>query len=150
MEKLRIRDCTNAGEFGIIDAWTKKRIEDIPWQKAFEKYGECLIESAFTTGFSKVRNPSGTKPSFKADVWIDIPGMKLGYMCGERYTIPSNNPDEATFVGKKTGQLITVTRNGKDDYEAWWRDESEADKETAGYSVRGTMLQIIDELKGEI
>ena len=56
---------------------------------------------------------------------------------------------EATFIGKKSGQLITVYRHGYDDYEAWWRDESEKEKEVAGCSVRGTAEQIIEELGGE-
>ena len=143
----KLRECLTGGEFGIIDNWTKQRIETLSWKDAFEKYGDCIVRGAFTTGFCT----SGDEGRFfSVDVWIDISGMKLCYMNGERYTLPSNNPDEATFIGKKTGQLITVTRNGKDDYEAWWRDENEADKETAGCSVRGTMLQIMDELKGEI
>ena len=54
------------------------------------------------------------------------------------------------FIGRKTGQLITVTRHGDDDYSAWWRDETEKDDELAGFSVRGTKEQILDEIKEEI
>lgn len=143
----KLCECLTGGEFTIIDNWTKQIIETLHWKEAFDKYGDCIVRGAFTKGFCK----SGDEDRFfSVDVWIDIPGMKLGYANGERYTLPSNNPDEASFIGRKTGQLITVTRNGKDDYEVWFRDESEADKDTAGCSVRGTMLQIMDELKGEI
>lgn len=53
------------------------------------------------------------------------------------------------IIGRKSGQLITVHKYGVDDYSAWWRDESDRDNETAGYSVRGTAEQIIKELEGE-
>lgn len=61
-----------------------------------------------------------------------------------------NLGDEVTFTGKKTGLMITITRYGQDDYCAWWRDESEINKETAGYSVRGTLLDIVSEIKEEV
>ena len=54
------------------------------------------------------------------------------------------------FIGRKTGCLITVSTLGPDDYCAWWRDESERDKETAGFSVCGTKEDIWDEIKEEI
>lgn len=54
------------------------------------------------------------------------------------------------FVGKKTGCLITVTRYGENDYSAWWRVESEKDNPHAGYSVRGTLAQIINEIMEEV
>ena len=54
------------------------------------------------------------------------------------------------FFGRKTGLLITVYQHGDDDYSACWRDETEKDDELAGFSVRGTKQQIIDEIKEEI
>lgn len=54
------------------------------------------------------------------------------------------------FIGRATGLLITVYQHGDDDYGAWWRDESEKENEFAGFSVRGTKEQILDEIKEEI
>ena len=54
------------------------------------------------------------------------------------------------FFGRTAGLLITVYKHGDDDYSAWWRDESERDNELAGFSVRGTKEQILDEIKEEI
>lgn len=54
------------------------------------------------------------------------------------------------FFGRTAGLLITVYQHGDDDYSAWWRDESERDNELAGFSVRGTKEQILDEIKEEI
>ena len=49
------------------------------------------------------------------------------------------NTFECRFIGK-SGAVITIDRYGVDDYSAAW-DET--------YSVRGTFLQILEELKGE-
>ncbi len=54
------------------------------------------------------------------------------------------------FFGRTAGLLITVYQHGDDDYSAWWRDESVRDEVNAGFSVRGTKNQILDEIKEEI
>ena len=56
---------------------------------------------------------------------------------------------EETFTGK-SGLLITIHKWGEDDYSAWFRDESEKDNVFAGYSVRGSAQDIMNELEGEI
>ena len=48
---------------------------------------------------------------------------------------------ESKFEGKHTGCTIRIQRYGQDDYSASWDDD---------YSVRGTMKQIMDEIKEEI
>lgn len=60
------------------------------------------------------------------------------------------NEKRFEFFGRKTGLLITVYQHGDDDYSAWWMDETEKDNELAGFSVRGTKEQILDEIKEEI
>lgn len=59
----------------------------------------------------------------------------------------SKMSEEVTIVGRNTGQKITITRYGVNDYSAWWH---ETDLETDGCSVRGTLAQIITEIKDEI
>lgn len=49
------------------------------------------------------------------------------------------NTFECRFIGK-SGSIITIDRYGVDDYSAAWDDT---------YSVRGSFLDILDELKGE-
>lgn len=57
--------------------------------------------------------------------------------------------EEWTFVGKKSGMYITITKYDEDDYSAWWHDNENA-KETEGFSVRGTLKDIVKELEGEM
>lgn len=147
----KLKDYTNTGEFRIIDAWNHQYVETLPYKEAFEKYGECDVDSSYTAGSSNLQNASGTRPSWQTDIWVDIPGMKIGYWNRTNLHLRFvGNADEATFIGKKSGQLITVHEYGPDDYSVWWRDQSEADVDTAGCSVRGTAEQIVAELKGEI
>ena len=47
---------------------------------------------------------------------------------------------ETIFIGK-SGSVITIYRHGQNDYCALWNDE---------FSVRGTLRQILDELKEEL
>ena len=147
----KLKDYTSVGEFDIIDEWNHTFIESLPRDEAIAKYGECEVWGHYTSGESKIPDGNGNTPSFKTDVWLWIPGMKIGY--GNRspnlHLFFCGNETEATFIGKKSGQLITVYKYGPDDYSAWWRDESERDMEYRGCSVRGTAKQIIEELEGE-
>lgn len=51
------------------------------------------------------------------------------------------------FVGV-SGSIITIDRFGKDDYSVWFTDD--VTNNTHGCSVRGSFLDILEELKGEI
>ena len=155
MSKGKLKTFVNTGEFYIIDEWTGRWIETLPRDKAIAKYGECEVEASYTAGNSKFPDGNGKTPSLKTDVWIDIPGMHGGYSNRNPFTIPgevvmNDGHRTITFVGKKSGMWITVEEFSPDDYSVWWRDDSEADDEFAGCSVRGTAEQIIEELKGEI
>lgn len=55
-----------------------------------------------------------------------------------------------TIIGKKTGQAITLQHYGDDDYGAWFRDVTDYHNELAGFSVRGTLVQVLDEIKEEV
>lgn len=59
------------------------------------------------------------------------------------------NPDTfvCRFIGK-SGAVITVDRYGKDDFSVWITDD--ITNENHGCSTRGTFMDIIEELKGEI
>lgn len=142
MKKL-LKDCDpRIAEFVIIDDWTKHMVDRLPRAEALAKYGECEIEMAYSECFVL----GGIRTSF----WIRIPGLHLGYANRDPITLPSDNPNEASFVGKKTGIYITVKKHSDDDYSVWYRDEFAKDDITAGFTVRGTMWEIIDEIKAEV
>lgn len=146
----KLREIMSAGEFEIIDDWNHQWLEDLPRDEAIAKYGDCDVWSTYTAGSSKIPDGNGKVPSWKTAVWLDIPGMRIGGWNTDNLHLRfCGTDDEATFVGK-SGQLITVRHYGFDDYSVWFRYLDDADVETAGYSVRGTAKQIIDELKGEI
>ena len=150
MQRRKLKDLHDVGEFEIIDDWNHQWVEDLPLAEAIAKYGECEVWSAYTAGNSNLPDGNGKTPSWKTAVWIEIPGMKIGMWNRTNLHLRfCGTEDEATFIGKKSGQLITVRKHGADDYSAWWRDESDRDNETAGCSVRGTSKQIIKELEGE-
>ena len=136
----KLKDCMNTEIFEIFDDWTHQHIATLSYKDAVEKYGDCDVCGSYTEGW--------VKNGWRTSVWIDIPGIKLSGYGNKRLNIYNRKGDEATFRGKKSGQLITVTKYGEDDYSAWWHDD-EKDNETEGYSVRGTMWQIMDEMKGE-
>lgn len=140
MGKGKLRTFINTAVFEIIDDWTRQHIATLNYEDAVEKYGDYEVWISYTEGWA------GT--GWRTSVWVDIPGMKLCGYGNKRLNIYDRNGDEATFLGKKSGQLITVTKYGEDDYSAWWHD-SENSAETEGYSVRGTMWQIMDEMEGE-
>lgn len=54
---------------------------------------------------------------------------------------------ETTFVGR-SGNYVVIHRYGLNDYSVWFTDDPNND--THGCSVRGTLIDIIEELKGEI
>ena len=150
MKKLK-EISADVGEFEIIDEWNHQWVEDLPRVEAIAKYGECEVWSTYTAASSKLPDANGKTPSWKLAVWIEIPGMKIGRWNSDNLHLRFvGNENDATFIGKKSGQLITVHKYGPDDYSAWWRDESERDMENRGFSVRGTAKDIIAELKGEI
>lgn len=149
-ERWKLKEYTGTGRFNIIDDWNHQFIESLPREEAIAKYGECEVWCHYTSGTSDIPDADGKTPSWETDVWVIIPGMKIGVSNSDNLHLRFiGTNDEATFIGKKSGQLITVKRYGRDDYSAWWRDESDRDNETAGYSVRGTAEQIIKELEGE-
>ena len=57
------------------------------------------------------------------------------------------NPHTETIITGKSGCLIVIDRYGLDDYGAWWTDEKHLFDDTFGCSVRGTMEDIMHELK---
>lgn len=54
---------------------------------------------------------------------------------------------ETSFTGK-SGQDIIIHRYGEDDYSAWFTDDPGDD--TSGCSVRGTLLDILEEIADEL
>ena len=50
----------------------------------------------------------------------------------------------------KSGDLIVIDFYGPDDFGAWWTDESHLYDDTYGSSVRGSLTDILEELKDEI
>ena len=155
MGKGKLKTFVKTGKFHIIDNWTGQWIETLPRNKAIAKYGECEVVASYTAGNSDFPDGNGKVPSWKTYVWIDIPGLHGGYSNSNPFTIPgevvmNDGHRMITFIGKKSGMLITVEEFSPDDYSAWWRDESERDDETAVCSVRGTAKEIIEELEGEI
>ena len=147
MKKLK-EISADVGEFEIIDEWNHQWVEDLPRVEAIAKYGECEVWSTYTAASSKLPDANGKTPSWKIAVWIEIPGMKIGgwnsYNLHLRFC---GNADTAAFTGRISGLEITVTKNGFDDYEAWWHESG--DGELQGYSVRGTAKQIIQEIREE-
>lgn len=128
-------------EFTIIDDWTKHAVETLPRKEALEKYGECELVSAYTEGYAGA--------GFRTSVWIKRPGLHLGYGNGSGITLPSESETEVTFTGK-SGQLITVTKYGPNDYDAWFRDPADKDDVFAGCATRGTSAQIADLIRKEV
>lgn len=140
MGKGKLKTFTNTAVFEIIDDWTARMVEELNFDEAAKKYGECEVSGSYTEAWA------GT--GWRTLVWVEIPGMKLCGKGNERLNIYGGTEEEATFRGKKTDQLITVTKYGEDDYGAWWHD-SEDSTEVDGCSVRGTMYQIMEEMEGE-
>jgi hypothetical protein len=54
---------------------------------------------------------------------------------------------ETKFVGR-SGSDIVIHRYGQDDYSAWFTDD--VTKDTHGYSVRGSLLDIMEEVRDEL
>lgn len=54
-----------------------------------------------------------------------------------------------TFIGRKTGLIITVEKFGENDFSAWFRSCAES-PDTEGYSIRGTAQDVFEEIKEEI
>lgn len=54
---------------------------------------------------------------------------------------------ETTFVGR-SGCSVVIHRYGQDDYSAWITDD--VTKDDHGCSVRGTLLDIIEEVRDEV
>ena len=140
MRRCKLRDCVNTEVFEIIDDWTHRHIATLNRDDAIAKYGDCYVSGTYTEAW--------VKHGWRTSVWIDIPGMALSGYDNARLNIYDQKGNEATYRGRKSGQLITVTKHGENDYSAWWHD-SEDSPETEGYSVRGTMWDIMREMKGE-
>ena len=139
MEETRrkLKECVSTGVFEIIDEWTHRWVADLPWEEAFEKYGECEVCGSYTNRTCKHPNANGDDPSWETAVWIWIPGMHCGIWNDGPFTIPGEIKMEGdmrtiTFTGKKSGMLITVYELGDNDYSVWWRDESERYMDTEG------------------
>lgn len=145
----KLKECNTTAKFELIDAWTHRLIAKLPADEALAIYGECEVEGGYTNGFV----PEDEKGRYHyTAVWLKLPGMHLGIGNKNPITIfdPNGDRNQASFIGKKSGQLITVTRHGDDDYDAWFRSPEDRDNGLAGYSVRGTMNQIIDEIREEV
>lgn len=59
-------------------------------------------------------------------------------------TIPTRESD---FAGR-SGSTVIIHRYGQDDYSAWFTDNPNDD--TSGCSVRGTLLDILEECRDEV
>ena len=145
--KRKLTEFINTGVFEIIDEWTHQWIGDFEWEKAFEKYGECEVWSAYTIGSCSYPSASGDNPSWNTAVWVWIPGMHCGVSNDCPFTIPGEVEDHhgfrsIRFVGRKTGQKITVIEYSAYDYSVYFH--------TDDYSVRGETKDIYKELKEEL
>lgn len=155
MIRRKLKEFVSVGVFEIIDEWTHQWIEDLKWEEAFEKYGECDVWSSYTNASCSYTSANGNNPSWNVAVWVWIPGMHCGVSNDCPFTIPGEivmdgDMRTITFTGKKSGLLITVCEMGPNDYSVWWRDESERNMENRGFSVRGTSRQIYPDLKEEL
>ena len=158
MAMRKLKDFDSVGEFNIIDNEYHNFIERLPRDEAIAKYGECDVWMSYTEADSQVPDAYGNVPSWRTDVWVEIPGMKIGYwnrsphmhlyFCGDSSGVCGESL-EASFIGKKTGQLITIQKFSPNDYSVCFRDPSEKDMENRGCSVRGTAAQIIELIKEE-
>ena len=81
------------------------------------------------------RIPADTTPAAFMEVWnaICVEEIRSRIHCDEV-------PVESAFIGK-SGQIILIQRYGPDDYGALWYNT---------YGVRGTLKDIMEEVKGEI
>lgn len=57
------------------------------------------------------------------------------------------DPNAETILKRDDGSLIIITRYGQDDYGVWFTDADHLYDDTFGSSVRGSLADIIDELK---
>lgn len=60
------------------------------------------------------------------------------------------DPNAVAILETKYGDLIVITIYGPDDFSAWWTDTAHLECESYGYSVRGTLKDILDEMKDDI
>lgn len=82
------------------------------------------------------RIPLNIKPEIFMYVWNDI--------CVEHIRAKVSCPEVpviGAFIGKKSYQIILIQQYGDDDYGAVWYDT---------YSVRGTLKDIVEEVKDEL
>ena len=118
----------NNGTFemiGIIDDWEKCHHGYLSIDDAVKKFGDFNVEGSCYDGLlSRYTKDDGSHPSAWS-LWIDIPGMHIGYTSGDRLTIPDARYDEklkvkyVMFKGKKSGRNIAVVRNGNEPYEIY-------------------------------
>ena len=57
------------------------------------------------------------------------------------------DPDVETIISTNSGDLIVIDRYGPDDFSAWWTDEENLYNPSYGCSIRGTLEDILIELK---
>lgn len=62
----------------------------------------------------------------------------------------NNKPTIETIITGKNGSVIVVHRYGVDDFSAWFTDDNHINDEMFGYSVRGSLIQIIREINDEL
>ena len=60
------------------------------------------------------------------------------------------NPDTEAIVTGKDNVLLVIDRYGEDDYGVWWTDEEHLYDEFYGTSCRGTLAQILSNIKDDI
>lgn len=60
------------------------------------------------------------------------------------------NPYTESIVPGKSDTLIVIDRYGVNDYGAWWTDEKHLYDETYGTSCRGTLADILHNIKNDI
>lgn len=62
----------------------------------------------------------------------------------------THNPYTVSILTTKSGGLIVIDCYGPDDFGAWWTDENHLESDTYGCSVRGSLKDILRELRYDI
>jgi len=130
----KLREYTQTQNVKIVDAWECRLKAILPFKEAVAKYGDCYVQTYL---IDKMHN--GTV--VMATVWVIVPGVRLGYGNSHRITIPSESESRGTFIGKRSGDKITVAKMDMPFWAAYWANGKRR--------IEGTMETIVDAIREE-